>query len=90
MSQFVGLPTPMVFQAETTVQFLAKCPACGDRHPLAYHPPVTTGACQRCGASRTALPDPIFVPAAVIDWRMQFGNVFSRIGKALYRLARSM
>ena len=38
-----------------SARFLPGCPTCGDRHPLAYRPPVQSETCLTCGAP---VPEP--------------------------------
>ena len=38
------------FEPSLAVQFLPRCHSCGERHPLAYRPPIESDRCLKCGA----------------------------------------
>lgn len=73
--------------ASLEAQFLPRCPACHERHPLACQPPMPAERCHACHHPLPALDAPVEVPAAVAGWRMRLGDILLKIGAALARFA---
>ena len=68
-------------------RLLPKCPSCGDRHPLAYQPPIETDICPSCGGPAAAAGPEVDVPvelAAGLAARAGFGLI--GVGQWLKRL----
>lgn len=73
---------------EARMQFLPGCKNCGDRHPLAYKPPVDSPSCLGCGLPLPELPEPTIEYAALGGLEGLTVRVLSAIGRFLHWCAR--
>lgn len=74
----------------TVVQFLPRCEVCGEKHPLANNPPVSSPTCLQCGALAPSPAAPVDVPAAATSRWLRFGNLLLRIGAFFHRIAEKL
>lgn len=69
------------YEPEMQVLKLPKCPECGDRHPLAYQPPINQSSCVSCGAALAPLGKPIHVTASL-------GGLYGIVATILFNFAK--
>lgn len=80
------------YEPSVSVQFLPRCPKCGDRHPLAYRPPRRADICPGCGAA-SAEAGETFSADAVITGQtisVMVARLCFRLGAWLRRLANRL
>lgn len=71
------------FEPCLSVTRLPACPACGDKHPLAYNPPRPPATCPNCGGP--ALPSD---PTQTVAAELIGGGVAIRVGRVLLAAGR--
>lgn len=85
-----GMQIPLRVVPTLTHQFLPRCGACGEKHPLAFTPPKPAEICPGCGG-------PSGAPGRVVTETAEFSglsgwiaNLLMDIGAALMKLAKGI
>lgn len=53
------------FEPSLAAVFLPRCPSCGEKHPLAFRPPLVRDTCPACDGPVAPPARPIEVPAVI-------------------------